>query len=108
MEVALFENEITKRFQEGNYYLGCQLGFISNCYMFIDFSSKRSTERGNIEVYNDGTLNWFYTKNTNTKKQTFITDLKKTPKWFQQIHSTVYEVHRLIAENNITCIGAAG
>ncbi|MGF7535359.1 hypothetical protein AAGG74_17045 [Bacillus mexicanus] len=84
-------------FKKEKYFLGCQLGFHSNCYMFIDNVPKKSTERGNIEIFKDGSLHWFFTTNTNTDKQTFIEELKVTPRWFQKLHESVY----VILHNNI-------
>lgn len=79
-------------FLESGYYLGCQLAFDSECHMFINFNSKKDTGRGNIEVFEDGTINWFYTIFTNTEKEQFILDINKTPEWFKKIYIQVMGV----------------
>lgn len=77
-----------------DYYLGLQLSFDSDCHMFIDYNSKQDTGRGNIEVFEDQTIAWYYTIKTNTTQQTYIRDLKKTPEWFQNIYYATVKIKR--------------
>lgn len=88
MILEQLEKEIINMFKKEEYFLGCQLGLHSNCYMFIDSEPKKSNERGNIEIFKDGSLHWFFTKNTNTDRQTFVEELNITPQWFQKIYES--------------------
>lgn len=97
-----WNEKILSLFQESGYYLGCQLAFDSECHMFINFSSKKDTGRGNIEIYEDGTINWFYTIYTNTEKEQLILDINKTPEWFKKIYIQFMGVKDVIKSSTRT------
>ena len=90
--------------QLDEYYLGSQLAIddecrFFECHMFI-IKSKKHTGRGNIEIMEDNSIQWFYTLYTNTDKEKYVPDLKKTPEWFQQIYYNTLNISSLQAQLN--------
>lgn len=78
------KENLVQYFRETGRLLGCQFAFDAECFMFI--SNQKDTGRGNIEIFNDGSVYWFFTLNTNTTKEKYVEILEDTPEWFREIY----------------------